>query len=301
MPPLAKQSCQNFWRSLVYLAVIPALLTACETADKALEGHQTLNIWPGVAPGSEGWDFEEQAGFRSITNIKTPTLTLFKPDPALANGTAMIVCPGGGFSGLMIGKEGVMVAEWLAARGVTAFVLKYRVRHNPDSGSSAEEKDFDERAKMLDSRRKIAAADGMQAMRYLRSHAAELKIDPNRIGMMGFSAGAMTTMSVVMTGDAGVIPNIAGSIYGSMPGETPPDGAPPLFLVHAKDDSVVPVDRSLAMESAWRKAGLPVELHVFEKGGHGFGAEKQDLPSDAWMDKLEDWLIDQKWIATSSR
>lgn len=295
---------QNFqlspWK-LVYLACILLFpfLTACQFADKALKQHPTFNIWPGDAPGSEDWTIEEQAGFRSITNVTIPTLTVFEPDPSLATGTAMIVCPGGGFSGLMIGKEGVMVAEWLAARGVTAFVLKYRVRQNSDTASPSSEDDFDERAKALESGRKIAAADGVQAMRFLRAHASEFKINPDHIGMMGFSAGAMTTMSVVLSEDAEDRPNIAASIYGAMSGTKAPEDGPPLFLVHAEDDAVVPVAKSLIMESAWQKAALPVELHLFDKGGHGFGAEKQGQPSDDWMNKFERWLLNQEWITAS--
>ena len=114
--------------------------------------------------------------------------------------------------------------------------------------------------------------------------------------MMGFSAGAMTTMSVVVAGEAGDIPSLAASIYGAMPIERPPEIAPPLFIVHARDDAVVPLSESLDMQSAWEAAGLPVELHVFETGGHGFGAVEHGQPSDAWMDLFESWLMDQRWI-----
>ncbi len=286
-------------KGLYLTAFLLALTTlaGCERADQALEGYQSFNIWPGVAPGSEDWAVEQQSGFRSITNVTTPTLTLFEPDPSLATGTAMIVCPGGGFRGLYIIEEGVMVAEWLAARGVTAFVLKYRVRHDPDLPQADDSDDFATRLQALEPLRKIAAADGIQAMRYLRAHAEELNVDVNRIGMMGFSAGAMTTMSVVMEGDLADIPAIAASIYGAMPGGMPPGNAPPLFIVHARDDSLVPLKKSLEMQSAWEAAGLPVELHVFEEGGHGFGAVKRDQPSDAWMDYFERWLVDQGWIS----
>ena len=281
----------------VYFLVLVAL-AGCERADKVLEAHPNFNIWPGPAPGSENWSVSQQAGFRSITNVTRPTLSMFEPDPELASGNVMVVCPGGGFRGLSIIKEGTMVAEWLAARGITAFVLKYRVRRDPDVPLADESEDFAARLQALEPLGKIAAADGIQAMRYLRKHARELHIDPDRIGMMGFSAGAMTTMSVVMEGQDGDRPNIAASIYGAMTGETPPGNAPPLFLVHARDDAVVPLAESLDMESAWNAAGLPVELHVFEAGGHGFGAVEQGEPSDDWLDHFEGWLVDRQWIST---
>lgn len=273
-------------------------LAGCERADKALEARPSFNIWPGPAPGSEDWSVEQQAGFRSITDVAIPTLTLFEPDPQFASGNAMIVCPGGGFRGLSIIEEGTMVAEWLAARGITAFVLKYRVRRDPDISLPDESEDFTTRVRALEPLREIAAADGIQAMRYLRTNAAELDINPDRIGMMGFSAGAMTTMSVVMEGKAGDMPSIAASIYGAMPGGRPPEIAPPLFIVHARDDAVVPMSESMDMRSAWEAAGLPVALHVFEAGGHGFGAVEHGQPSDAWLDHFERWLVDQQWIST---
>ncbi len=271
-------------------------LTACDRANKVFEGHQSFDIWPGEAPGTQNWPDKELEGFRSVTNVSTPTLTLFEPDPSRANGNAVVVCPGGGFTGLSVIKEGATVAEWLADRGVTAFVLKYRVRRDLIESAVPEDADFKQRIQAREAGRLVAAADGIQAMRYLRQNAQALNINPERIGMMGFSAGAMTTMSVVLEGGEDSMPDFAASIYGGMPGDSAPEAAPPLFLVHAEDDEVVPLDRSLAMQSAWLEAGLPVELHVFEAGGHGFGAEKQNKASDRWMEKFEAWLIGVGWI-----
>ncbi len=298
---MSKRSMRAASRKGLYLVLSTLAIFAlagCERADKALEARPSFNIWPGPATGSENWAVDEQAGFSSITNVTTPTLTLFEPDPELASGNAMVVCPGGGFQGLSIIKEGTMVAEWLADRGITAFVLKYRVRHDPQLPPADESDNFDARLQALEPLREIAAMDAMQAMRYLRTHARELRIEPERIGMMGFSAGAMTAMSVVMEGEDSDRPNIAASIYGAMPVDNPPGNASPLFIVHARDDTVVPLSESLDMESAWKAAGLPVELRVFEAGGHGFGMVEQGLPSDAWLDHFENWLVDQRWIST---
>lgn len=285
--------------SLIFVFLLS--LAACDRANKVFEGHQSFNIWPGAAPGPDDWPDRELEGFRSVTNVSTPTLIMFEPDPSLANGNAVVVCPGGGFTGLSVIKEGSAVAEWLAARGITAFVLKYRVRRDLVDSAVSEDDDFQQRIKAREAGRRIAAADGIQAMRYLRENAQALNINPEKIGLMGFSAGAMTTMSVVLEGSGDSRPNFAASIYGGMPDQDvpdnfAPDNAPPLFLAHAKDDEVVPLDRSLVMQAAWQAAGLPVELHVFETGGHGFGNVKQDKDSDTWMEKFENWLIKIGWI-----
>ena len=280
------------------------LLVACvgvrANVEAALAGHEVIRLWPGAAPGTEDWAGKEFTGKRSVTNVTVPTLTAFYPESGHANGRAAIVCPGGGFTGLAIIEEGTMVAEWLAERGITAFVLKYRVRHSAFApASAATGDDFDQRAKALESGRKIAAADAMQAIRVLRSSASKYKIDPSHIGMMGFSAGAMTTMSVVMEGKTEDLPDFAASVYGAMPGKNPPANAPPLFIVHAEDDPVVPPSKSIEMYSRWSAAGFPVELHVFDKGGHGFGAVRRNQPTDRWMSIFEGWLLEQGWIESA--
>ena len=259
-----------------------------------LAGHDVINIWPGEAPGTEHWSGVELSGTRSITNVTVPTLTVFYPDPGVANGSAVVVCPGGGFTGLAMIEEGTLVAEWLAARGITAYILKYRVR--PSNFSRVR----DNRRERL-SGLEIATADGIQAMRVLRANAVAYNIDPDRIGMVGFSAGAMTTMNVVMTGEPEDIPNFAAPIYGAiLGGSTPSPNSPPAFIVHAQDDPVVPPSSSINIYNAWSSAGLPVELHIYEKGGHGFGALNRNMPTDLWMQVFERWLIGHGWIDIST-
>ncbi|MFV8817518.1 alpha/beta hydrolase [Haliea sp. E17] len=267
-------------------------------------GHDAITIWPGAAPGTESWKGAEFSGKRSVTNVTVPTLTVFYPEPGHANGNAMVVCPGGGFTGLAMIEEGTMVAEWLAARGITAFVLKYRVRRDAlsaEPASTPEGEDFDSRAKALEPGRKIALADAVQAMHYLRAKASDYNIDPRRIGMVGFSAGAMTTMGVVTEGDADAMPDVAASIYGAMPREAVPANAPPLFIVHAQDDTVVPPSKSVEMYTAWSLRDLPVELHIFASGGHGFGAVKHRQAADRWMALFGGWLDQQGWTETAPR
>lgn len=271
-------------------------LVGCERADKVLYQNPTVPIWSGVAPGSESWQLDEVAGFNSITDVSTPTLTFFKPDATMDTGRAIVVLPGGGFTGLSVIKEGTAVAQWLADRGISGIVLKYRVRRDLEADSSSDSPDFDERAQALEAGRQLATQDAAQAMRFLREHATHYGLDPNKIGMMGFSAGAMTTMSVVVEGSPDTMPNLAASIYGAMPEVKIPAQLPPLFLVHAEDDPLVPASKSRTMVEKWSMAGVSAELNLFESGGHGFGAETTGAPTDAWLARFESWLIRQGWL-----
>ncbi len=272
----------------------------------ALAQSKVIPVWPNGAPGSEHWTQQEAEYLNErkepmVRNVVVPTLTAFLPSPSSANGTAVIVCPGGGFRFLSWETEGTAVAKWLSARGVAAFVLKYRL---VDTGASEEE--FREAvAAMMRSLANsgtlpplpedmraiagLAAADGRQAMKVVRRHASEWGIAPDRIGMMGFSAGGFLTMGVVMDHDAESRPNFAAPIYGGDANGAPVAAdAPPLFILAANDDPIWA--GSAQLYSDWKAAGRPVELHIYSKGGHGFGLRKQNLPVDHWIDRFGDWL-----------
>ena len=213
----------------------------------------------------------------------------------------MIVCPGGGFMALAIKHEGTDVAQWLADRGITAFVLKYRVRalstFRPRNDARSHPELWEVHASELEPGRKIAVADGIQALRYVRSHAASYGIAPDKVGFMGFSAGALTTMGVILDGDAADRPNFAAPIYGTMEDKAPPKDGPPLFIVAAQDDPAVPVSKSVQIYSNWTAAGLSAEMHLYERGGHGFGDLKLGAPIDEWMGAFDAWLRDHHWAA----
>jgi len=255
-------------------------------------GHAVIPVWPGIAPGSENWTQKEVDYTRNnkqmVRNVTHPTLMLYLPDPAKANGTAIIIAPGGGFRFLSWQNEGTAVAEWLAERGVTAFVLKYRLL---DTGESQE--DFDKGKKPAATTQPdiaaLASADGRQAMKLVRQRAAEWKIAPDRIGFMGFSAGGAVTMGVVMHYDADSRPNFAAPIYGTGTDGAIPEDAPPLFILCAGDDKGA-MPGSVKTFSAWKAAGHSAELHIYSKGGHGFGMSQRGLPVDHWIDRLGDWL-----------
>jgi len=271
---------------------------------------EVLRIWPGAAPGTADWTGPEVTTqltvsrteqLEMVTNVTVPTLTVYRPAAGTANGTAIIVAPGGGFMNLAIQHEGRDVATWLAERGITAFVLKYRVRPWPlklPSDARHHPEQLDEALKKGEPQRQIAAADGIEAMHYLRANAASLGIRADRIGFMGFSAGAYTTMRVVLDSPAADRPDFAAPIYGAMDDQTPPKDAPPLFIAAAQDDPTVPVTKSLAIFNAWTAADRPAELHIYERGGHGFGARHLGKPVDGWTNAFAAWLADHDWMAT---
>lgn len=282
-------------------------------------GREVIPIWPGVAPGSEGWTQKEVEsrgldGKRQFRNVVTPTLTAYLPDPATATGAAVIVCPGGGFRFLSWDSEGTEVAEWLRERGVAAFLLRYRTKETAASeqeytremmaflGTLIRFKDRGSpdgsKALAADLREDSAAAiaDGRQAVRFVRQHAAEWGIKPDRIGIMGFSAGGVVTIAVAMGDDAESRPDFAASIYAPFFGDAPvPRNAPPLFILCAADDTISEAG-SVRLYSAWRDAGRPAELHIYETGGHGFGMTTKGQPVDRWVERLGDWLGQRKVI-----
>lgn len=296
---------------LNYFATVGAALsllmaTAAFAATKT--EPEVIPLWPGAAPGTEDWTGPETVQTwqipggpqRMIGNVTKPTLTVYRPLPDKANGTAMIVAPGGGFVSLAIDHEGIKVAEWLTERGVTAFVLKYRVKPNPAFRIPADLRKYPERfpefKQTFGAGIPIAVADATQAIRYLRANASRYAIDPGRIGMMGFSAGAITTMGAVMNEAPADRPNFAAPIYGAMDNNVPPKDGPPLFIAVTQDDPAVPAPESVAIYSRWSAAQLPAELHVYERGGHGFGMRTMNLPVDGWTSALEAWMKSHGWL-----
>jgi len=257
-----------------------------------------LPLWPDGAPGSASWTWDEQESLippslKVIRNVSRPTLTAYLPDPATANGAAAIVCPGGGFHFLSIDMEGTDVARWLTARGIAAFVLKYRLIHTGDDFPEVVWRNLGNRdtmARLMDSLAPLVIADGQQAMRLVRRRAAEWGIAQNRIGIMGFSAGGMVTMSVALQHDAESRPDFAAPIYaaGWPPTPTPAD-APPLFIACAHDDDMA-TEHSIPLYLDWKAAGKPAELHIYAQGGHGFGMQQRGLPCDSWIERFGDWL-----------
>lgn len=264
--------------------------------------QQVARIYPGVAPGSERWDWKEGSkpmnsmGLEITYNVVDPTLTVYKPETGKANGTAVIICPGGGFHMLAMNTEGVDVAKALVKNGITCFVLKYRLTRIPGEDPFAEMMKAiqgGDPEKKMQQTIPLSVADGRAAITYVRSHAAEWAVKPDKIGIMGFSAGGTVTASAAFGYDAGNRPDFVAPVYPFMPPEmtgTVAEDAPPMFLVVASDDQLNLQAHSVALYTKWNTAKKPVELHAYSKGGHGFGMRVQHLPSDSWLDRFTDWM-----------
>jgi len=248
---------------------------------------QVINIWPGVAPGSEHWTQKEMTIPNTpvgtvIMNVVTPTITVYLPDRAKSTGTGVIIAPGGAFVALAISLEATDVAHRLQQRGIAAFVLKYRTVEKKVSGIPQMD---------MDTAGRYGIADGIQALKVVRQHAREWGVSPDRIGFLGFSAGGMVASAALVQPDSALRPNFVGIIYGAPFGAMPkiPSNLPPTFMAWAQDDQVAlkPVRK---FYDALIAAGNKPETHVFSAGGHGFGMKKQGTTSDHWLDIYYYWL-----------
>ncbi len=269
---------------------------------------QTLDLWPGPAPGEKGSIGEEQTKTRdggktvtSLTNVTKPTLKVYRPDRDKDTGVAVVVCPGGGYNNLAWDHEGEQVARWLNSIGVTAAVLKYRVPRREGTPK--------------DQPPPQALMDAQRALGLVRSKAADWGIDPKRVGILGFSAGGHLAAWASTNYDkrsyepvdeadrADCRPDFAVSIYPG--GVNKPKGTdqlapeirvtsqtPPMFIAQSGDDRVG-VENAVYLYLALKRAGVPAELHVYATGGHGYGLRPSDKPCSTWPQRCEDWLRSQ--------
>lgn len=248
-------------------------------------------------PSSETWF--RQWGDPMARNIITATLTPFIPEPVKANGAAVIVAPGGGFRWLSMGNEGWEVAEALRKQGIAAFVLKYRLHPTPES--------LDEFTAWMNRPRpaptassdtsRVAAPpqrdlsnqleDAESAYAMIVERAEEWGVDTDRIGMIGFSAGAGLTMHSTLHSQTMDLAFI-GPIYGGMGPVEVPEDAPPMFNVIATDDFLF--RGQFGIINSWYEAGIPVEFHLYQNGGHGFGLGNPNRTSNRWFDAFIHWL-----------
>lgn len=260
---------------LIFLAV--AALQAQKPAE--------INLRPDL-PAGEEWYAPEANNVHAkhpdekwVRKVKSPTLEVYPVKNP--NGTAVIIAPGGGFSILAIEHEGRDVAKWMNQRGVTAFVLRYRV--GLESGTPGA---MDRAASM-----KAGIEDGLLAIKTVRARAAEWKIDPKKIGIMGFSAGGYVTIGAATQYDTASRPDFAMPVYAVSPTYKVPADAPPLFVAVAYDDNERMTSTATALADNWKKAKLPAELHIFADGGHGFGMNRKGKACDAWTSLMEAWMI----------
>lgn len=275
------------------------MLASSPLCSRAAE-PEAIPLWTGGAPGSEARKAEAEKadigpGKCNVSNVHNPSITPYLPAADKATGTAIVIAPGGGHRVLCLGHEGNSLGEWFAEHGIAAFVLKYRLAREPDSTYTVDDH---------------AMADTRRAIRMVRSRAAEWKIDPARIGVLGFSAGGELAALAAMKSDSGKPdaadlverassrPDFQALIYpGSSNRFTVEAGMPPAFIALGAKDRP---DISLGMAQLYLKykeAGVPAELHIYSNAGHGFGYRPESKSADgAWPMRLREWLVDSKLL-----
>lgn len=279
------------------------LLSALLSSVGVLTAQQkVIQLYAGAAPGSENWTWNEAENdhnawnTKAVYNVSHPTLTVFAPDSMSSTGTAVIIAPGGAFHALSINSEGFDVANWLVKKGVTCFVLKYRLAHSLTTDPVAEmtakwgKPEFNEENKAVIP---LGIADGKAAIAYVREHAGEYGIDIHKIGIVGFSAGGTVAASAAFDYTAENRPDFVAPVYPfflpEMVTKIAAD-APPMFIVAATDDGLGLAPHSVNLYQQWLTAKHPAELHMYSTGNHGFGMRVQHLPSDTWIERFGDWL-----------
>jgi len=278
-----------------------AILTTISTA-VAADVPESIPLWPNGAPGSEGKTGAEVGkpegparGYTSITNVHNPSILPYLPPKEKATGVAVIVLPGGGHSNLAIGHEGYNVGEWLADHGIAAFVVKYRLAREPGSTYKID---------------KEALADTQRAIRTVRSRAHEWNVNPDAVGVMGFSAGGELAWLASQRMDGGVEaatdpidrqsakPNFQALIYPGRSGQIQPTKeTPPAFLACGNQDRPDISEGLANVYLLFKKAGVPVELHIYAKTGHGFGLRPTNKPpAGEWPTQFQQWLVNLGFI-----
>lgn len=282
-----------------------------------------VELWPGTAPDESGdigperfhmspkldrRQVEVTEPTKLITAVTKPTITIHRPTKDKDTGTAMIICPGGGYWDLYWELEGEEVAAWLNSIGVSGSILKYRVPRRADEprGEPA--------------RRPLQ--DAQRAVSLLRSRARELGINPQRIGIVGFSAGGHLAMATATSFDKRTYdpidgvdkiscrPDFAIAVYSGFlkvkdkdelaPGQRIPAGTPPIFLVHGGDDIISPPEHSVLMYLALKRSGVPAELHIYANTAHDFGVRTNAHPYSKWTESCANWLRDQGFLKEPS-
>jgi acetyl esterase/lipase len=267
-----------------------------------------VDVWPGMTPGDVGIEGQETTRIyesaiiagptKLITNVTKPTLTIYQPAKERNTGTAMIICPGGGYHNLFWELEGEEVAAWLNSQGMTGIILKYRCPRRP--GDIKGEPPL---GPLLDAQRAVSL---------VRSRAAQWEINPKRIGMIGFSAGGHLALATATSfekrtyaaidaiDEVSCRPDFAVMCYSGYlkakdkdeiaPGIRIPADTPPIFLAHSSDDKISDAEHSAIMYVALKRAGVPVELHIYATGDHDFGVRQNEKLPSSWTNLCVRWL-----------
>lgn len=296
-----------------------SILAAWALAVSAAATAQSIPVAPMAAPPQAGAiplgtgsvpemppeSWFTLAGRPTVRNVATATLLPVLPDKAKATGAAVVIAPGGGFVMESMEAEAMKPARWLADHGVAAFVLKYRLEPTPAPMEAFKQAALARFAAAAAAGAKggasvaappAALADAQAAMRLVRAQATRWGVDPRRVAYMGFSAGAIMGIDVVKAAAPGTMPDLFAAIYPAMAATPVPAGAPPLFVAMASDDELFG-KQGYGLPESWRRAGGSVELHVYERGGHGFGFDgKPGTTSAGWNAALLGWLGAHGWL-----
>ncbi len=300
------------------------LITLLTSQARAADAPLVLNLWPGKVPGDVGIAGDEKyielkvngktyevAGKSTkwLTNVTKPSITVYPAPQGTNTGVAMLICPGGGYHNLGWDVEGEEIATWLNSIGVTGIILKYRCPRRPD-----DVKGEPPLGPLLDAQRAVSL---------VRSHAKDWSIDPAKIGMVGFSAGGHLVGAAATNFEKRAYeaidgidktscrPDFAVMLYSGYfkvkdKDELSPTirltaNAPPMFLVHASDDTISEPDNTVMMYLAMKRAGVSAELHIYATGGHGFGVRKVDSPCVGWTDRFTEWMQKQGFFKTQAK
>jgi len=270
-----------------------------------MNGQKIIDLPVSLEDDNLEWNTAEREYMSTIwqnevvTNVANPQLEIFLANQENNTGASVIICPGGGMYALSIESEGRDVARWLNKIGVSAFVLKYRLVPTGIDGTS--DLNTDGRQVGVKARQvlPLATSDVQAAFTYIREQSEVMNIDPDKIGLMGFSAGGAVTMNHAYTYSDATKPNFLVPIYAWMnilKAQAPQADAPPIFVACASDDPLILAPASVKIYEEWLNANKPAELHMYSKGGHGFGMKKQNLPSDQWIDRFGAWLEVQGFL-----
>ena len=283
--------CLLLWPGLAPAQTRPPEIQAI--IDRVLEGAIPLSSVGD--PATDIWVGNTQV-LLSVRNVTQARVTPVLPDPDKATGTAVVIVPGGGNYFVAHGNEGVAVAEWLAERGIAAFLVTYRTVPAPVGSVSFYGKVAADgiKATVAGYDKPIpgeaeAREDVEAAMRLVRARARDWGLNPRRIGALGFSAGAIATLNTILTDDPRTRPAFAGLLYGRMIAVSPPPGAPPIFVAVAANDLVFG-GQGFGLVDSWLAVGSSAELHYYAKGGHGFGMKQQGTTSDLWLEQFYAWM-----------
>jgi predicted esterase len=271
----------------------------------SVTAQKQIQLYPGAAPGSENWTWNEKETYNDmlkakiVYNVSHPTLTVYLPTVA-ANGTAVLVCPGGSYHVLIMNPAVPDLVQELNKKGITVFVLRYRLvqslTNDPFQEMMGKMGDPGKFEKDITSVVAMSEEDTKTAIIYIRQHAGEYQVDAKRVGVLGFSAGGGLAVSLAYHCTPETRPDFVAPIYALMEGISTgniPQDAPPIFIAAATDDQIVPVSGSVNLYNDWSASKHSAEMHIYAKGNHGLIS----FPADAWMIRFEEWLGQQGFIA----